>query len=324
MSKVTAGNPGIARNGGAARWHRPLFAVFASGAQSFPWLRLVSGGVAAAMLLWLCFSSARLLWVLLPGPVPATSDTTPVLNQAALALPAGTSDATVDLATVVSLPFAGVETARAMAAQAPERSDKAQATLLPLTLRGTVASSDPKAARAIIAEGDRQAVAVPGEQLPISTQGVSLIEVAVDHIIIDNNGRRETLWISDSAASSPATSAAATVAVAEPGASTVPVAGLGLPPVFAEAASFQLHQTPDGREGLLARAKGDGRLFRRLGMRNDDIVLSVNQYSVLDSALAAALQQSLREGGNIQLQLLRDGQTINTVLDPSVLASAGE
>lgn len=267
---------------------------------------------------WACHGLATLVWLLLPAPEFAATDPALALNQAALQRAASADERPLDTALLANLPFArnGADAAFAgSVAHATNAEGAAADTTLDLVLHGTVASSERSAARAIIAEGKRQMVVVPGAALPISASGVSLVEVLTDRVILDNNGRRETLWIDQpERASRPALAstrqASATVAGAVDNA---------MPAALAEVVAFALQRSDDGRTGLRLRAKGDGRLFRRLGLRNDDLVLAINDVSLQDREQAMALAQTLHTADAVRLQVRRNGKPLVLDLDLKVL-----
>lgn len=156
--------------------------------------------VILLLVLWLSFSLSRLFWLLLPDPV---------IVPAAVAVntPAGGAPATqsrVDIASLKSLDIFGMasqpaletpdQTGAAAGAFPPGMEDKAVDTQLNLLLVGVIASNEESSGRAIIAASGKQEVYAPGAELPAG-RGVTLVRVLDSRVILDNNGRLESLWL---------------------------------------------------------------------------------------------------------------------------------
>lgn len=150
--------------------------------------------VILLLVLWLSQSLARLFWMLIPAPVippAAVALTTPSA--------AGGMDAhTVDIDQLKSLsifgeaqPGAVVEESNNISAIEAEASVDTQLNLI---LVGVVASNEDAGARAIIAANGRQDVYAPGAELPVG-RAVTLARVLDRRVILDNNGRLESLWL---------------------------------------------------------------------------------------------------------------------------------
>lgn len=76
-------------------------------------------------------------------------------------------------------------------------------TALPYSLHGLRTDSATGRGSAIIAAGDgQQAVFSVGDSVG---QGVTLVEIAVDHVVLDRGGVREALWLDNAGASGVAT-----------------------------------------------------------------------------------------------------------------------
>src|SRR5690554_2422068 len=147
-----------------------------------PIRQLLVSGLSLLLLIWLCHSAASLFWLLFPRPELQQVAMQQAANRAVLR-PAP-AQRVPDMALLVQLPFANRHKDLA--------HTHAQATIdtaLALLLKGTVPSSNRQASRAIIAEGELQAVVHLGEVLPISMAGVRLAEVLTDRVVLDNNGR---------------------------------------------------------------------------------------------------------------------------------------
>jgi len=149
---------------------------------------LLVSSLRLLLLIWLCHSAASLFWLLFPRPELQQVAMQQAANRAVLT-PAPAQRA-ADMALLVQLPFANQHRDLAHT-----HSQATIDTALALQLKGTVPSSNPQASRAIIADGELQAVVHLSELLPISVAGVRLAEVLPDRVGLDNNGRSETLWM---------------------------------------------------------------------------------------------------------------------------------
>lgn len=156
--------------------------------------------VKLALVVWLAYTLAQLVWLLVPAP------DTPQARVAPNALEADRGDATgerVDIAQLTSLEIFG----RVAEGDEPEEfaesdeavggsgiEDEAVDTELELVLRGIMGSSEEAAARAIIADGSDQALYAPGDELPVRGD-VTLEKVLPLRVILNNSGRYESLWL---------------------------------------------------------------------------------------------------------------------------------
>ena len=148
------------------------------------------------LVLWLSHSLARLFWLVAPTPdIPAAT-------ASAVVAPAGQSPSDappIDIASLTESEVFGKMDAAAAeeAAATPAPSvieDDAVDTQLNLVLRGVIGSSDDASARAIIANGAEADVYAPGDELPVG-RGVTLAKVLDLRVILNNNGRYESLWL---------------------------------------------------------------------------------------------------------------------------------
>jgi type II secretion system protein C len=87
---------------------------------------------------------------------------------------------------------------------------------LNLVLQGVMLGGQPQASLAVIVSNARQASYHPGDALP-GAGSIVLDSIAADHVVVDNNGRKETLWLDpDNSADGSARQAPPAPAGAEP------------------------------------------------------------------------------------------------------------
>jgi hypothetical protein len=134
---------------------------------STPWFYRTLNAILIALVAWL---AAGFVWLLL-----APASTPPVAAPAK----GGGQGPRIDLTPIAQL-FGE-----------PQSTEGEAASTLTVKLRGVVAAHEKLPAVAIFEGGDpnSSAVALGGEL----QSGVRLVEIAADHIVVDNHGRRERL-----------------------------------------------------------------------------------------------------------------------------------
>lgn len=159
-------------------------------------LRYWQAAILLLLVIWMSHSLARLFWMLVPPPE---------LAPAAIAVhqtsgTSGDSLAGVNILDLKSLELFGqAQSVDQVAENLPppiEEADAAVDTQLNLQLLGVIASSAEDAGRAIIAANGQQDVYAPGAELPVG-RSVTLNRVLDQRVILNNNGRLESLWLHD-------------------------------------------------------------------------------------------------------------------------------
>jgi len=195
------------------------------------------------------------------------------------------------------------ETAVAVAAVDPEHAPE---TDLPLTLHGVVATDDPRAGYAILGAADQPThLYRSGAEIEDVTGG-RLQEVFVDRVVLDMNGKLQTLrlphqdlFAGDSHSADGATSVAQTEArparVEDPDVIT---------PAEGFFASLNVEQTNVGDSTGLVMHPAK-RFQRQYGLKDSDIITAVDGVEITDSqALANTLRTNAK---SLSLTLVRDG-----------------
>jgi len=325
-------------------------------------LRVCRLTLLAILVMYLASLMARLFWLLVT-PVALFNDwgahQRPAVNQH-LALSTPTRPVvsqTLDIVGLSQLPVFGriaskalVPTSAPLPMKGPE--DEATDTRLKLTLSGVMGSSRAQDARAIIVDGRHQGLYGP-EQVIERQTGVKLVKVLADRVILDNNGRYESLWLyceeplqaaPKASSTSPQTSHcghAAVGALAQTNttknnraplnlksnpsveASTSINANTNRALTTAEVTSFdQLIKFSLARKGgevigYKIRAGQNAALFSRMGLKNSDIVTSVNGVLLDSSARAMEVYKMLRGASSAELELMRDNTAMHLSLDVS-------
>lgn len=305
------------------------------------WRRICLVGLA----LWLSYSFAQLFWLVVPAPdIPEPPLSLPT-NTAFAEQSAAASGAGVDIDALKNLALFGEGAApqEPTVARLPGIEQEAVETSLRLTLHGAVPSSNPQQAKAIIGDGGKQAGFKPGEELSIGPRGVKLAKVMVDRVILDNNGRYETLWLygkqnsAGGAAQRTARVAPASRPASAPASRPEPQQARGEAEDSERAREFvgalvpeEDQQGPTDEQvrmvtdvmnvsmyreggqliGFRIRPKGDRELFEQLGLQPNDIVTAVNNVGLDDTSRAMEVYRSLGQESRATLEILRDGTTI--------------
>ncbi len=295
-------------------------------------------------LVWICRSAAALFWVLFPVPdVPS-----PPKVAESVAKEAPSVAVPVNLAAMKSANLFGklTEESEAVAKQVEKNPSldvgNVKETRLNLKLQGILASNDPNSAWAIIASGNSQALYKVGD--PLKSPGVKLAKVEEQRVILDNNGKFESLWLyseedfkkSKSIAKRevrvpskpqtrrsepPKNNVASSQAPRRRGAYDNKVTRKlkqdRLPKSVGDVVRFSVHREGGKMVGYRIRPGRDRELFEEAGLKNNDIVTAVNGIAVDDPRKLREIYQNLKTATSAQLEVQRDGQpySINISLD---------
>ena len=229
-------------------------------------------------------------------------------------------DAQPDLALLQSLPLFDSAAAPAPAAA----SLPALNTALNLRLEGVMLAGDGANHQAVILGNERRGSYRVGDSLP-GAANVSVASIARDHVIIDNRGQREVLWLYANGHAP-----AASIASARGAAMNGTAAGIVPPPgteerVAKTAARLAeiISVAPEVVNGQLAgyRLTPGARLkeFVQLGFQTNDIVTAVNGIALNDVANLPKLYGLMDGATEVSFSLLRDGVPLHlkVTLDPA-------
>lgn len=283
--------------------------------------------VIVLSLFWICHSLATLFWVVAPVPdVPQPSSFAQPLTEDSSA-----SGVNIDLAGIQGLKLFGDAAGEAAVVEAPSEQvalpgieDQAVTTSLNLKLQGLISSTNQDEARAVIADGNSQALYSIGEKLP-QGNNVKLAKILPQRVILDNNGRYESLWLyseedfKGSAAYAnyrdntpepmdeqgyepPAQQ------VSEP--VTATVRPEQIPRSINDVVRFSVYREDGQMVGYRVRPGRERELFDQVGLQTNDVVTSVNGIAVDDPRQVRAIYQELKTATSAQLEVKRDGQSI--------------
>ncbi|HEY9103648.1 type II secretion system protein N [Chitinimonas sp.] len=216
----------------------------------------------------------------------------------------------------------------------PPSGGDLQASSLSLKLRGVIASETPAAA--VFERAGQPSLAVrTGEEIEA---GVVLLEVAADHVVVDNHGRRERLEL-DAKAAAQGVLPAADAPPPAPSPMIVPAGPVSLPPPVAPSGRMSM-APPGGRGGderslsrqalvagmqglnvadwarglsdapaggIMVESAASQPLAGPLGLQSGDILKSVNGAALARKGDISALYGAFSSASAIQIEILRNG-----------------
>jgi general secretion pathway protein C len=182
---------------------------------------------------------------------------------------------------------------------------------LNLLLQGVILGAQAQSSVAIIVSNARQASYHVGDVLP-GAGSIVLTSIAADHVVVDNNGRLETLQLyaeQDNGRVIP---------VAPTGAVPLEVTGRlggrtaeGLPVVAATLSEIIRVQPAQENGQLIGYRLSPGekvREFVQLGLETNDVVTQVNGLALNDMANMPRLYALMNEATEVSFLLLREGR----------------
>ena len=310
--------------------------------------------VALLLVLWLAHSLARLFWLVLPEPnVPdAQLAANALVSDAASS---GVRRVDIDALKQVEV-FGRVDEAAAAEVEArhlaaPGIEDEAVDTQLRLQLQGIMGSSDEGSGRAVIASGSSQALYGPGDELP-EGRNVTLEKILSQRVILNNNGRYESLWLyqegefasrqprRDEPAYEPPsrswegdeTELNGDAEVGEPMDEPVDDSGQIGPEEQApepdaqetveqmsrslsDVVSMSIHREGGQIVGYQIRPGRDSAMFDALGLEAGDIVKAVNGTELTSPQRVMELYRNMGDATSASLLIERDGQDVTIDVD---------
>jgi general secretion pathway protein C len=225
----------------------------------------------------------------------------------------GSSNAGPDLIALQSLDLFGAAAPLATTESAP-----AMNTSLSLRLEGVVIASEAGESLAVIASGGQRGSYRSGDALPAGAS-IRVDSIARDHVVIDNRGQREIIWLFTGGNSIPAP--AGTALAGNPQVSLPPGTDARVLKTAARLAEI-ISVSPEQSNGSLIgyRLAPGARLkdFVNLGFEEGDIVTAVNGIALNDVANLPKLYGLMDGASEVSFSLLRKGtpQSLNVTLAP--------
>lgn len=273
--------------------------------------------VLAVSVIWAIQSLAKIFWLVVPVPASPVEP----LVAAVSPLASSGAKAPLNIDGLLQAHLFGDFDAEALRKQQEQQQAQAadsvnQITKLDLKLQGVIAANNPALSWAIIGEENSQQLFKVGDAIP-PNNGVTLEKVEDLRVILNNNGQREALWLYGEDGTN--VQAARQAAQPQPQPQAQPAQGVQQAVVTQEqiqsASSIGdvvrfMVATEGGRMiGYKVRPGRKRELFDQVGLKNDDIVISVNGIEVNEPQKVREVYQALKTASEANLQVLRDGST---------------
>lgn len=303
--------------------------------QRWQWL------VMLLLVIWLAHSLARLFWLVIPAPTIPPATVT-LVSSATDSVTSAATEA-VNISQIKNLtPFGDTAHEAALPAAEPQVmtegiESNATDTQLNLILRGILGSNEEKAARAIIASGDRADVYAVDDVLPVGNN-VKLAKVLDGRVIINNNGSFESLWLFKDDPSAPKLTTSfgnaandsinasgyetpqfqqqpplhvdKSQVVDSPRAAADP-AMTAASKTLADVVAMSIYREAGQVVGYKIRPGRNAEMFDALGLQTDDIVTAVNGVQLSSPGKIMEIYKSMGSATSANLEIRRGGSTVN-------------
>ncbi|MCR8923235.1 type II secretion system protein GspC [Dasania sp. GY-MA-18] len=278
-------------------------------------------GLCIGLSLVLVYTLSLWLWLLLPQAEPTAGPA--VVTGAGLAQQ---SSQHIDIEKLQSYNLFGAMQAGAEQQPAelvqPEQTVNAEPTRLKLQLNGVVLASNPDDALAMIVYQGKEDQYAIGDRLPVAR--VVLSQIYRDHVIIENAGRYESLWLfegdKDSSPSSPSPSQPEQQVDKRNNQQVSSMAReyrqrlYKNPSSLADALRITPYQVDGVMYGYRINPGRDKQQFKQLGLKSNDVVTSINGIRLNDPAKAVELYKIMRSAKQATFIIERDGQPVEMLV----------
>ena len=268
-------------------------------------------GVTAILVIAIAYQLATLTWTLVPGSTPSAAPAPRSVT------PNGTPT-TTDYSVLSDSDLFGPEAEKTDVVVAPVL--EAPDTTLSLTLRGILSKEGDPAGSVIIESRSESKTYYVGQTID-GADGATLHSVYADRVLIDRNGRLETLRLPKELTASTGGGPMAMPPLPQPQAQAAP-----LREVLSEnAARLQdiIRPAPHVQEGQIVGFRvtpgRDREAFEALGFQPGDVVTDVNGTVLDDVCRGLQIFQSLGESTQANVTVLRDGVPQVIVIDTTQL-----
>ncbi|MEE8059249.1 MAG: type II secretion system protein GspC [Pseudomonadales bacterium] len=284
------------------------------------------------LILWLLLGFAQLVGLFIPSSLPENTQTE-VAPPSMSASTRANNATPIDISQLQSLNLfgaAGAQTQPVAVTPVVEEEIKAVKTKLNLLLEGIAFTPVASESMAVIVYQGKQDQYHIGEKLPVGGQ-VTLAQVLMDHVIIDNKGRYESLWLYDDDKKH----------VSNPARTVRPVAkAAGQSQVkdmrsntnatnLARDYRQRLYKNPGslGEVLRISPAQKDGEMigyrvspgkdraqFTELGFKTNDIVTRINGIELNEPSKALEIYKLMRTAKEASFTVDRNGETIQLMV----------
>lgn len=284
--------------------------------------------VCVTLVLWLIASLLQLIWVFIPDSQSDQSQV-PVSNGQNKQHRASV----VDIDKLKSLSLFGVagEQVPAVTAPAPiadEVEINATKTRLNLTLEGIVYTPDTASSLAVIVYQGKQDQYYIGDKLPVGSR-VELAKVLIDHVILDNAGNYESLWLYDDEKAKRSQPIARRTPVNTTSPNVTDIRSNQQATNLAQDYRNRLYKNPSSLAEVLriSPSQKDGELvgyrvspgkdrrqFAQLGFESNDVVTSINGITLDEPSKALEIYKLMRTATEATFSVDRNGEPVEVLV----------
>jgi len=280
--------------------------------------RYLPPGLTGVLVVAIAYQLASLTWALAPGATPTAA-------PAARVVPTSGSAPVSDYGVLMNSGLFGV--AAEQPAQPVAQVIDAPDTTLSLTLKGILSKEGDPNGSVIIANSRNEEKAYFVGQTIEGADGATLHSVYSDRVLLNRNGRLETLRLPKD----PSQTSGSQVAMASPLPQAAPQQPVTLRETLTENAtrlSEIVRLAPHVQEGQVVGFRvnpgRDRATFEALGLQPGDVVTDINGTVLDDPSQGLAVFQALGESTQANVTVLRDGVPQVIVIDTSQLQSLQE
>ncbi|MDC3332891.1 type II secretion system protein GspC [bacterium] len=287
---------------------QPLLAAL----QSLP-VKVIQKAAFILLAVWLVIALSQLVWVLIPDESPSN------IVPAAVVPVVKSNSSTIDLDGLKALDVFGAAGLVAMSPidDVPASDDvdlDAKRTRLDISLEGVANSSVPEEAVAIVVYQGKHEQYFLGDKLPVSGR-VILAKVLSDHVIIDNNGTYESVWLYEEgklaiSANKPSLKSTAGRSTSKKLTSTAERYRKKLysnPQSLMNVVRVQAARKNNQMIGYRVRPGTDKELFDSFGFKPNDIVTSVNGIMLNEPSSNLKVYKLMRTAQEATFMIDRNG-----------------
>lgn len=196
-----------------------------------------------------------------------------------------------------------------------QKAAKAPETRLNLTLKGVLAAKPMKMASAIIAKGKsgKEDIYSVGDKMQ---GGVVIKEIHPDHVILERNGRLETLKLQKISGVSTQGPRTTTTRTARPGSSPASALSQIRKNILKNPTSFGEYALPvivkeNGKQvGYRLQPQAKGELLAELGLQSSDVITEINGVKLDKPQNGISALRKLSTAKNLNIVVKRNGAEV--------------
>ncbi len=279
--------------------------------------QLLPRWVALALVVGIAWQLARIVWLLIPGSSVGDEIIAP---PSQLRTPAAQSSGQVDVQSIATAHIFGEANAEFVVEAPPQQTyEDLDETRLSLSLKGTMASTDPAAAIAIIADNrNEEKVYFIRDTV---TAGVTLHAVYTDRVVLNRGGTLEVLKLPKEFPKGKGQTRRNTTTVSRTAANPRSIQNVVTQNVtkLADVIRPTPYYVSGQMQGYRVYPGRDRKRFAALGLRPGDLIKDIDGAALTNPQQATQIFQSLGDSEQVSGTVERNGQPQVLVLRTSQL-----